>query len=82
METHLSNIIQTSCGKRFDLARAFTFARNLDAPYGPHNFAVYKANQRFYIKGYNTGTTDKVLNMFELISENEAFQYLNRKAAS
>lgn len=82
METPHSTIIQTSCGKRFDLSRAFPFARNLSAPYGPHNFAVYKANQRFYIKGYNSGTSDKVLDMFELISENEALQYLNRRAAS
>ncbi len=78
MEKHLSNIIKTLCGKRFDLSRAFPFARNLSAPYGVHNFAVYKANQRFYIRGYNTGHSDKVLDTFELISENEALQYLNR----
>jgi hypothetical protein len=82
MEQHLSNIIQTSCGKRFDLSRAFPFARNLSAPYGAHNFAVYKANQCYYIKGYNTGNKDKVLDAFELISENEAMQYLNRRAVS
>ncbi|MDQ3289925.1 MAG: hypothetical protein M3Q05_01410 [Bacteroidota bacterium] len=78
MEQRLSNIIQTNCGKRFDLSRAFPFARNFSAPYGAHNFAVYKANQCFYIKGYNTGNPDKVLDTFELISENEAMQYLNK----
>ncbi len=82
MEQHLTNIIQTNCGKRFDLSRAFPFARNLNAPYGAHNFAVYKANQRFYIKGYNTGTTDKVLDTFVLISENESLKYLNLKGHS
>jgi hypothetical protein len=73
-----STVIQTSCGKRFDLSRAFPFARNLAAPYGPHNFAVYKANGTYYIKGYNTGSLDKMLDAFELISENEALKYLNR----
>ncbi len=82
MEHQFSNIIQTNCGKRFDLSRAFPFARNLSAPYGSHNFAVYKANQCYYIKGYNTGTSDKVLDTFVQISENEALQYLNSKGIS
>lgn len=82
MESYLSHVIQTRCGKRFDLSRAFPFARNLSAPYGAHNFAVYKANPSFYIKGYNTGTTDKVLDTFELISENEALRYLNQRGIS
>ena len=78
MERPTNTVIQTSCGKRFDLSRAMPFARNLAAPYGAHNFAVYKANGSYYIKGYNTGTNDKVLNAFELISENEAMKYLSR----
>jgi len=77
MERHSSTVIQTRCGKRFDLSRAFPFARNFSAPYGAHNFAVYKANGSYYIKGYNTGTHDQILDTFELISENEAFKYLN-----
>lgn len=76
MERYSTTVIQTQCGKRFDLSRAFPFARNFSAPYGAHNFAVYKANGAFYIKGYNTGHNDKVLDTFELISENEAFKYL------
>jgi len=78
MERHSTTVIQTRCGKRFDLSRAFPFARNLAAPYGVHNYAVYKANGTYYIKGYNTGTNDQVLDAFELISENEALKYLNR----
>jgi len=72
----MKTVIQTQCGRRFDLSRAFPVKRNLTAPYGQHNFAVYKANGTYYIKGYNTGTSEQVLNVFELISENEALQYL------
>ena len=72
----MKTVIQTQCGRRFDLSRAFPVKRDFTAPYGPHNFAVYKANGTYYIKGYNTGTSEQVLNMFELISENEALQYL------
>lgn len=78
MERLTNTVIKTNCGKRFDLSRAFPFARNFAAPYGAHNFAVYKANGSYYIKGYNTGTDDTILNAFELISENEAMKYLNR----
>ncbi len=76
MESHVTSVIQTQCGRRFDLSRAFPVKRNLAAPYGTHNFAVYKASGNYYIKGYNTGTPEKVLNAFELISENEALRYL------
>lgn len=76
MEPNIKTVIKTQCGKRFDLSRAFPVKKNLSAPYGSHNFAVYKANGCYYIKGYNTGTSDEVLNAFELISENEALKYL------
>jgi len=72
----MKTVIQTQCGRRFDLSRAFPVKRDFTAPYGEHNFAVYKANGTYYIKGYNTGTAEQVLNVFELISENEALQYL------
>jgi len=72
----MNTVIKTQCGRRFDLSRAFPVKRNFTAPYGQHNFAVYKANGSYYIKGYNTGTPEQVLNAFELISENEALQYL------
>ena len=72
----MKTVIKTQCGRRFDLSRAFPVKRNFTAPYGQHNFAVYKANGSYYIKGYNTGTPEQVLNAFELISENEALQYL------
>ena len=72
----MNTVIKTQCGRRFDLSRAFPVKRNFTAPYGQHNFAVYKANGTYYIKGYNTGTPEQVLNVFELISENEALQYL------
>ncbi|PIQ21440.1 MAG: hypothetical protein COW65_09075 [Cytophagales bacterium CG18_big_fil_WC_8_21_14_2_50_42_9] len=72
----MKTVIKTQCGRRFDLSRAFPVKRDFTAPYGAHNFAVYKANGTYYIKGYNTGTSEQVLNMFELISENEALQYL------
>lgn len=57
MEPTFKPVIQTQCGKRFDLSRAFPVKRNFSAPYGQHNFAVYKANGCYYIKGYNTGTS-------------------------
>ena len=72
----MNTVIKTRCGRRFDLSRAFPVKRNFTAPYGQHNFAVYKANGSYYIKGYNTGTPEQALNAFELISENEALQYL------
>ena len=78
MEPNHNTVIQTQCGKRFDLSRAFPVKRDLTAPYGQHNFAVYKANGSYYIKGYNTGTSERVLNVFELISENEAMRYLQK----
>ncbi|WP_026462576.1 hypothetical protein [Adhaeribacter aquaticus] len=79
METLRASVIQTRCGKRFDLSRALPFARNAATPYGLHNFAVYRANGSYYIKGYNTGNSETMLDAFELISENEAFQYLNKR---
>lgn len=77
MNAQPTSVIKTQCGRRFDLSRAFPVVRNIAAPFGIHNFAVYKANGTYYVKGYNTGTSEQALDAFELISEKEAFWYLN-----
>ncbi|MFC5271203.1 hypothetical protein [Adhaeribacter terreus] len=71
-----ASIIRTACGKPFDLRKAAPLASNASAPYGRHNFIVYKTTNGFYLKGYNTGCNQNLLNAFELISRNEAMKYL------
>ncbi|MBK0402494.1 hypothetical protein I5M27_05820 [Adhaeribacter sp. BT258] len=76
-----ATIIRTACGKPFDLKKAAPLASNAKTPYGPHNYVVYKTINGFYLKGYNTGCNEKLLNAFELISRNEAMQHLQIPAA-
>jgi len=70
-----ATIIRTSCGKTFDLRKAAPLASNVAAPYGRHNFIVFKTIKGFYLKGYNTGSPESLLNAFELISRNEAMHW-------
>lgn len=72
-----SLIIRTICGKPFDLSKAAPLAANTVAPFGKHNYIVYRTMKGFYLKGYNTGNKKKMLNAFELISRAEAMHYLN-----
>jgi hypothetical protein len=72
-----SLIIRTTCGKPFDLSKAAPVACNTSAPFGKHNFIVYRTIKGFYLKGYNTGNKKKMLDSFELISRGEAMHYLN-----
>ena len=69
-----ATIIRTTCGKTFDLRKAAPLASNVSAPYGRHNFIVFKTIKGFYLRGFNTGTKDQLLNSFEMISRNEAMQ--------
>ena len=68
-------IIRTTCGKAFDLRKAAPLASNVSAPYGKHNFVVFKTINGFFLRGYNTGYLDNLLNEFELISRNEAMYH-------
>ncbi len=77
-----SNLIRTSCGKTFDLLKSAPIASNAAAPYGKHNFMVYRTTKGFFLKGYNTGTAETMLNVYELISRNEAMAHLNREISN
>ena len=77
-----ATIIRTSCGKTFDLRKAAPLASNIAAPYGRHNFIVFKTIKGFFLKGYNTGSPDNLLNAFELISRNEAMHYFQAQFAN
>jgi hypothetical protein len=77
-----ATIIRTACGKPFDLRKAAPLASNAKAPYGRHNYVVYKTINGFYLKGYNTGCELKLLNAFELISRNEAMQHLQLSSSA
>ena len=74
-------IIRTTCGKPFDLRKAAPLVSNAKAPYGRHNFIIYKTINGFYLKGCNTGTSHKLLNSIELISRNEAMHHLQIQTA-
>jgi len=72
-----ATLIRTTCGKPFDLRRAAPLASNVAAPYGRHNYIVFRTIKGFFLKGFNTGNASEMLNAFELISRNEAMYYLN-----
>lgn len=72
-----ATFIRTTCGKPFDLRKAAPLVSNVAAPYGRHNFIVFKTGKGFFLKGFNTGIKEELLNAYELISRNEAMQYLN-----
>lgn len=74
-----ATIIRTTCGKPFALRKASPLASNATAPYGSHNFIVFKTVNGFYLKGYNTGCSKSLLNTFELISRNEAMYHFQRQ---
>jgi hypothetical protein len=74
-----ATIIRTTCGKAFDLRKAAPLASNVTAPYGNHNFIVFKTNNGFYLKGFNTGSQNALLNAFELISRNEAMYHFQKQ---
>lgn len=67
-----ATIIRTRCGKTFDLRKAGPLASNVSTPYGRHNFIVFKTMNGFFLKGYNTGQSEILIDAFELISRNEA----------
>ena len=76
-----NTIIRTACGKLFDLKKAAPLATNTAAPYGRHNFVIYKTMNGFYLKGYNSGCDKQLVNTFEMISRNEAMHYLKGQAS-
>ncbi|KAA9340729.1 hypothetical protein [Adhaeribacter soli] len=77
-----STIIRTTCGKPFDLRKAAPIASNATAPYGNHNFIVYKTSNGFYLKGYNSGNAKTLLDVFELISHHQAMRHLQEQTAN
>ena len=77
-----TKFIRTTCGKPFDLGKAAPLVSNATAPYGRHNFIVFKTTTGFYLKGLNTGTKTELVNVFELISRNEAMYYLQQQTSN
>jgi len=79
MKELTSRIIRTTCGKPFDLSKAAPLASNVTAPYGKHNYIIYKTIKGFYLKSHNSGTGNTITDSFELISQSEAMYYLQKQ---
>ena len=75
MKERKATIVRTGCGKAFDLRRTAPLASNIAAPFGPHNFIVFKTGNGFFLKGFNSGCTSQMLDKYDLISRNEAMHY-------